>query len=175
MDILTIRQSITLAMKTITCKLMITIPEEMITNKDPTMKTNIDKKSNFEIMKVLNLKGQDHFTQSIPNKNQKIQIFHNPKANNPQSPYLRNYAKLKGKLQYTDKGYNQPTTMILEAKQFCQSPYPISPQGVPKLEPTLTFLTTSHPSRNREKWQMQPQLLKISPQNAPKTTRQVQN
>ncbi|KAA6388479.1 MAG: hypothetical protein EZS28_015994 [Streblomastix strix] len=80
-----------------------------------------------------------------------------------------------GKLQYPNKGYNQLMTMILEAKQINQSPYQTSPQGVPKQEPTLTLLTTSYPSRSREKRQMQPQLLKTSPQNAPKATRPEQD
>ncbi|KAA6402962.1 MAG: hypothetical protein EZS28_001504 [Streblomastix strix] len=63
----------------------------------------------------------------------------------------------------------------LEAKQVNKSQYPISPQGVPKREPTLTLLTTSHPSITREKRQMQPQLLKTSPENTPKATRPVQD
>ncbi|KAA6375412.1 MAG: hypothetical protein EZS28_029062 [Streblomastix strix] len=63
--------------------------------------------------------------------------------------------------------------MILEAKQVNQSPYPKSPQGVPQVELTLTLLTTSYPSRNREKRQMQPHLLKICPHNTPMATRPV--
>ncbi|KAA6324310.1 MAG: hypothetical protein EZS28_054205, partial [Streblomastix strix] len=63
----------------------------------------------------------------------------------------------------------------LGAKQVNQSQYPICPQKVPKLEPTLTLLATSHPSRSREKWQMQPQLLQTSPQNIPKAARPVQD
>ncbi|KAA6385494.1 MAG: hypothetical protein EZS28_018982 [Streblomastix strix] len=64
---------------------------------------------------------------------------------------------------------------ILEAEQVNQSPYPINPQGVPKLEPTLTLLTTLQPSSCREKRQMQPQILYICPQNTPRATRPVQD
>ncbi|KAA6363435.1 MAG: hypothetical protein EZS28_041037 [Streblomastix strix] len=48
-------------------------------------------------------------------------------------------------------------------------------KGVPKLEPTLTLLTISHPSKSSEKRQMQPQLLQTCPQNTPKVTRPVQD
>ncbi|KAA6392241.1 MAG: hypothetical protein EZS28_012233 [Streblomastix strix] len=126
-------------------------PEENKTIKFPAMKANMNKKLNFKLIKILNLERQDHFIQLITNKNQEIQTVHNPTANYPQSPHLQNQAKLKGKLQYPNKGYNQPMTMILEAKQVNQSPYPICPQGVPKLESTPTLLTTSYPSRSREK------------------------
>ncbi|KAA6395589.1 MAG: hypothetical protein EZS28_008888 [Streblomastix strix] len=121
------------------------------------------------------LNNQNHLIQLIPNKNQEIQTLNNSKANHLQSPHLQNQDKLKGKLQCPDKGCNQPTTTILEAKQANQSPYPISSQGVQKLEPTPTLLTTSYPSRSGEKRQMQPQLLRTSPKNAPKATRPVQD
>ncbi|KAA6352755.1 MAG: hypothetical protein EZS28_051718, partial [Streblomastix strix] len=65
--------------------------------------------------------------------------------------------------------------MILQAKQADQSPYPISPQRVPKLKPTLTLLTTSHLCRSREKRQTQPQLLMTSPQTTPMAARPVQD
>ncbi|KAA6355040.1 MAG: hypothetical protein EZS28_049433, partial [Streblomastix strix] len=116
-----------------------------------------------------------HPTQPIPNKNQEIQTLHNPKANLLQLPHLQNQVKQKKKMQYLNRRYNNLTNLILEAKQVHQSPYPISPQGVPKLEPTPTLLTTSHYSRSGEKRHMQPQLLKTSPQNSPKATRPVQD
>ncbi|KAA6335845.1 MAG: hypothetical protein EZS28_052927, partial [Streblomastix strix] len=81
----------------------------------------------------------------------------------------------KGKLQYPNKGCNQPMRMILEAKLVNQSPYSISPQRVQKYGPTTTLLTTSYPSRSREKKQIQPLLLKTSPQNILKATRSEQD
>ncbi|KAA6364490.1 MAG: hypothetical protein EZS28_039982 [Streblomastix strix] len=69
MDPQTIRQSITLAMRTITRKLMIIESEEMKTDKDPAVKTNMNKELNFKIMEILNQNGQDPFTQPIPNMN----------------------------------------------------------------------------------------------------------
>ncbi|KAA6381947.1 MAG: hypothetical protein EZS28_022528 [Streblomastix strix] len=170
MDSQTIKQSITLAMKAITSKRMIIEPEDNKTIKDPTTKQNMNK-----IVEIINQEKLDHLIQPIPNKNQEIKIFYNPKTYYPQSPHLLNQAKQKGKLQYLNKGYNQPTTMILEVKQVNQSPYPISPQGVPKLELTTTLQTTSYSSRSGEKRQMQPQLLKTSPQTAPKASIPVQD
>ncbi|KAA6360452.1 MAG: hypothetical protein EZS28_044021 [Streblomastix strix] len=134
------------------------------------MKPNINK-----IVQIINQGKQDHFTESIQSKNQEIQTLHNPKANLLQSPHLQNQAKFKGKLQYLNERCCKPTIMIPEAELACKSTYSISPQRVPKLEPTLTLLTTSHPSMSREKRQMQPQLLKTSPQNTPKATRPVQD
>ncbi|KAA6363503.1 MAG: hypothetical protein EZS28_040969, partial [Streblomastix strix] len=166
----TIKQSITLAMKTIKSKLMIIEPEVNKTIKDPTTKPNMNK-----IMEASNQEKWDHLIQPIPNKNQVIQIFDSHKAYHLQSLHFQNAAKLKGKLQCPDKGCNQPTIMILEAKQANQKPYPTIPKGVPKMEPTLTLLTTSYPSRSREKRQMQLQLLKTSPQNTPKAIRPVQD
>ncbi|KAA6359290.1 MAG: hypothetical protein EZS28_045183, partial [Streblomastix strix] len=170
MDTKTIRQSIALAMKAITSKRVIIEPEDNETIKDPAMEPNMNK-----IMEIISQEKYDHFIQPTPNKIQEIQIFHYLKANHLQSPHLQNQDKLKGKLQYPNKGFNQPTTMILEAKLVNQSPQPINPQGISKLKPTLTLLTTSYPSRSREKQQMQPQLLKTSPKNAPKATRPVQD
>ncbi|KAA6365787.1 MAG: hypothetical protein EZS28_038686, partial [Streblomastix strix] len=166
MDTKTIRQSITLAMKTITNKRMITESED----NNKTTKLNICK-----IVEIINQEKQDHLTQSILNMNQEIQTLHNPKANLLQSPYLLSQIKQKDKLQYINREYNKPTNTILEAKQVNQSPYPISSQGVPKLEPTLTLLTTSQRSRSGEKRQMQPQLLKTRQQNSPKATRPMQD
>ncbi|KAA6332450.1 MAG: hypothetical protein EZS28_053275, partial [Streblomastix strix] len=59
--------------------------------------------------------------------------------------------KLKEKLQYLNRRPNKLTNTVLEAEQVNQSPYPTSPQGVSKLQPTLTLLTTSQRSRSREK------------------------
>ncbi|KAA6384684.1 MAG: hypothetical protein EZS28_019790 [Streblomastix strix] len=171
MDTKTIRQSITLAMKTITNKQMIIESEDNNkTTKDLATKFNTNK-----IVQIINQGKQDHPTQPIPNKNQEIQTRPNLKANLLQSPHLQNQLKQKEKLQYLNRRYNNIMNTKLEAKQVNQSPYPISPQGVPKLEPTLTLLTTSHPSRSREKRQMQPQLLQTSPQNTPKAIRPVQD
>ncbi|KAA6375616.1 MAG: hypothetical protein EZS28_028855, partial [Streblomastix strix] len=79
MDTKTTRQSITLAMKTITSKRMIIKPEDNKTIKDPTTKLNMNK-----VMKIINQGKQDHPTQPIPNKNQEIQTLHNPAANHLQ-------------------------------------------------------------------------------------------
>ncbi|KAA6355409.1 MAG: hypothetical protein EZS28_049063, partial [Streblomastix strix] len=68
-----------------------------------------------------------------------------------QLPHLQKQAKQKEKLQNLNRRYNNLTNTILEAKQVNQSPYPISPQGVPKLESTPTLLPTSHYSRSGEK------------------------
>ncbi|KAA6374181.1 MAG: hypothetical protein EZS28_030292 [Streblomastix strix] len=170
MDTKTIRQSITLPMKVITSKRMIIESEDNKTVKAPTTKPNM-----YKIVEIINQEKLDHLIQSLSNKNQEIQTFRNPKAIHLYSPHLKNQVKLKGKQYYPNKGCNQLTTMILEAKQVNQSPYPISLQGVPKLEPTPTVLTTSYPSWSREKRQMQPQLLKTCPQITPKATGQVQD
>ncbi|KAA6367644.1 MAG: hypothetical protein EZS28_036828 [Streblomastix strix] len=95
MDIQTIKQSITLAMKTITSKRMIIEPEKNKTTKDPIMKTNMNKKPYFKIMEMLKQEKQDHLIQHILNKNQEIQQFYNPKANLLYSSHLQNQAKLK--------------------------------------------------------------------------------
>ncbi|KAA6379917.1 MAG: putative reverse transcriptase, partial [Streblomastix strix] len=108
-------------------------------------------------------------------QNQETQTLHNPKANLLQSKHLQNQVKQKERMQYLNRRLNKLMNTILEAKQVNQSPYLTNPQGVPKLEPTLTLLATSHPSRSREKRHMQPQLLQTSPLNTPKTTRPVQN
>ncbi|KAA6366510.1 MAG: hypothetical protein EZS28_037964, partial [Streblomastix strix] len=169
-DAKTIKQSITLAMKTITIKQMIIESEDNNkTTKDPSTKYNTNK-----IVQIINQEKKSHL-KYIPNKNQEFQTLHNPKAKFLQSPHLQNQVKLRGKLQYLNKGYNKPTNTILEAKQVNLSPYPISPQGVSKLEPTPTLLTSSHPSRSGEKRQKQLQLLKTRTQNAPKATRPVQD
>ncbi|KAA6397257.1 MAG: hypothetical protein EZS28_007211 [Streblomastix strix] len=110
-----------------------------------------------------------HSEQKLGNPN-----ISQPKCQPPLIPHLPNQVKLKRKLQFPNNGCNQPTTMKLEAKQVKQSPYPISPQGVPQLEPTPTLITTSYPSRSKKR-QMQPQLLQTSPQNTPKATRPVQD
>ncbi|KAA6356553.1 MAG: hypothetical protein EZS28_047920, partial [Streblomastix strix] len=140
------------------------------TAKNLTMKPNINK-----IVQVINQERQDHLIQPIPNKKQETQTLHNPKSNLLQSLNPQNQTKQKEKLQYLNRRYDNLTSTILEAEQVNQSPYLISPQGVPNLEPTPTLLTTSHNSRSGEKRQMQPQLLKTSPQNAPKATRPVQD
>ncbi|KAA6374798.1 MAG: hypothetical protein EZS28_029674, partial [Streblomastix strix] len=145
------------------------------TTQDPTMNANMNKKLNSKTMQILNLKRKDSFTQPIQNKNQQIQIFHNQKASYSQSLYLTNQTKLKEKLQYLNRRYNKLTNTKLEAEQACKNPYPISPKGVPKLEPISTLLTTSHPSRSGEKRQMQLQLLQTSPQSTPKATKPVQD
>ncbi|KAA6398277.1 MAG: hypothetical protein EZS28_006197 [Streblomastix strix] len=171
MDTKTIRQSITLAMKTITNKQMIIESED----NNKTIKDLATKFNTNRIVQIINQRKQDHPTQPIPNKNQEIQTLLNPKVNLLQSPHLQKQVKQKEKLQYLNRRPNKLMNTKLEAKQVNQSPYRISPQGVPKLEPTPTLLTTSHYSRSREKRQMQPQLLKTSPQNAPKATRPVQD
>ncbi|KAA6401434.1 MAG: hypothetical protein EZS28_003032 [Streblomastix strix] len=117
--------------------------------------------------------GSPHTTHSKQELN--TQTLHNPKANLFQLPHLQNQVKQKEKLQYLNRRYSKLTNTILEAKQVNQSPYPINPQRASKLEPTLTLLTTQHPSRSREKGQIQSQLLKTSPQNTPKATRPVQD
>ncbi|KAA6403420.1 MAG: hypothetical protein EZS28_001048 [Streblomastix strix] len=175
MNTQTIRQSIKLARKTITNKQMIIEPEDNKSIKNPTTKQNMNKKLNSKIMEILNQEKYDHPIQPIPNENQEIQTLHNPKSNLLQSLNPQNQAKQKGKLQYPKIGCKQITTKIPEAKQVNQSPYPISPQRVPKLEPTPNILSTSHPCRSREKRQMQPQLLMTSPQNPPNATRPVQD
>ncbi|KAA6362794.1 MAG: hypothetical protein EZS28_041680, partial [Streblomastix strix] len=144
--------------------------EDNKTIKDPTTKPNPNK-----TLEIIDQEKQNHLIEPISNKYYEMQTFHNPKAKHLQLSHLQNQVKLKEKLQYLNIGYNQPTTMILEAKQVNQSPYPISSQGVLKLEPTLTLLTTSQPSKSREKRQMQPQLLQTSPQNTPKATRPMQD
>ncbi|KAA6364154.1 MAG: hypothetical protein EZS28_040319 [Streblomastix strix] len=115
----------------------------------------------------------EHFTQPIPNKNQEIQTFHNPKTSHPQSSYLQNQIKLKEKLQDLNRVYNQPTTMISEAKHACESPSPISLQVFLNLEQISILLNTSYLSWIGEKRQMQPKLLKISQQNTLKARRPV--
>ncbi|KAA6354600.1 MAG: hypothetical protein EZS28_049873 [Streblomastix strix] len=167
----TIKQSITLALKTLTSKQIIIESEDnKKTSKDPTTKSNLNK-----IVEIINQEKQDHLTHQIPNKNQEIQTLQNPKANHIQSSHIQNQVLLKGKLQNLNKGYNKLTDTIPEEKQIYQIPYPINHQGVQKLEPTSTLLTTSHSSRSGEKRHMQPKLLKTSPQNAPKATRPVQD
>ncbi|KAA6403506.1 MAG: hypothetical protein EZS28_000971 [Streblomastix strix] len=170
MNIQTIMQSKPLTIRTIMNKLMLIEHEDNKTIKDPTMKLNLNK-----IMEIQNQDKQDHPTQPIPNKNQQIQIFHYPKTNLLQSPRLQNQAKFLRKLQFPSKGCNQPTIMILEVKQVNQSPYPINPQGIPKLKPTLTLPTTSYPEGAEKKGMCSPQLLKSSPQNTPKATSTVQD
>ncbi|KAA6354188.1 MAG: hypothetical protein EZS28_050285, partial [Streblomastix strix] len=172
MDTKTIRQSITLAMKTITNKQMIIESEDdnNQTAKNLTTKPNINK-----TVEIINQERQDHLTQPIPNKNQETQTLHNLKSNPLQSINPQNQVKQKEKLQYQNRRPNMLTNTILEAEQVNLSPYPTSPLGVPKLEPTPTLSTTSQPSRSREKRQMQPQLLQTSPQNTQKATRPVQD
>ncbi|KAA6386098.1 MAG: hypothetical protein EZS28_018379 [Streblomastix strix] len=116
----TIKQSITLAMKTITSKLMIIELEEIQTNKNSVMKANMNQELNIKIMEVLNLKGLDHFTQLILNKNKKIQTFHNPKTGQLQSTYLQNQAKLQKKQLNPKRGRNQKASMILEANMLAK-------------------------------------------------------
>ncbi|KAA6395510.1 MAG: hypothetical protein EZS28_008963 [Streblomastix strix] len=142
MDTKTIRQSITLVMKIIMNKQMIIELED----DNKTTKPNINK-----IIDIINQEKKDHLMQFIPNKKQETQTLHNPKANHLQSLHLQKQAKQKEKLQYLNKGYNKPTNTILEAKQVNQTQYPISSQGVPKLEPTLALLTTSHPQQEQRK------------------------
>ncbi|KAA6395158.1 MAG: hypothetical protein EZS28_009316 [Streblomastix strix] len=113
MDKKTTRQSITLAMKTITSKQMIIESEDNNnkTSKDQTTKSNINK-----TVQLANQERQDHLIQPIQNKNQEIQTLHNLKANLLQLPHLQNQDKQKEKLQYLNRRYNNQTNTILEAK-----------------------------------------------------------
>ncbi|KAA6399341.1 MAG: hypothetical protein EZS28_005127 [Streblomastix strix] len=112
MDTKTIRQSKTLTRKALTSKRMIIEPKDNKTIMDPTTKPYMNKTK-----EIINQEKLDHHIQTIPNKNQEIQTFNYPKANNFQSAHLQNQVKLQGKLQYPNKGYKQPTTMIFEEKQ----------------------------------------------------------
>ncbi|KAA6389016.1 MAG: hypothetical protein EZS28_015454, partial [Streblomastix strix] len=105
-------------------------------------------------------------------------IYLNTSQSKGQPPLITTPPKLnqvKGKVVILKQKIHQPNELDTESKQVNQSPYPISSQGVPKLEPTLTLLTTSHQSSSGVKWQMQPQLLKTNPQDAPKAPRPMQN
>ncbi|KAA6354816.1 MAG: hypothetical protein EZS28_049656, partial [Streblomastix strix] len=113
MDTKTIRQSITLAMKTITNKQRIIESEDNNkTTKDLATKFNTNK-----IVQIRNQGKQDHPTQPIPNKNQEIQTLHNPKSNLLKSLNPQNQAKQKERLQYLNRRLNKLMNTILEAKQ----------------------------------------------------------
>ncbi|KAA6393996.1 MAG: hypothetical protein EZS28_010475 [Streblomastix strix] len=92
--------------------------------KDLTMKANMNKKLIFKIMEILNLKRQYHFTQPIPNKSQKIKIFHQSNASHPQSLHLQNQANKTGSPKsIPDKPLESP-----EAKTNSDSPNHFIPQ-----------------------------------------------
>ncbi|KAA6371870.1 MAG: hypothetical protein EZS28_032601 [Streblomastix strix] len=87
----TIKQSITLALKTLTSKQIIIESEDnKKTSKDPTTKSNLNK-----IVEIINQERQDHLTHQIPNKNQEIQTLQNPNV-----PLINVAAVVKGTSYY---------------------------------------------------------------------------
>ncbi|KAA6392831.1 MAG: hypothetical protein EZS28_011646, partial [Streblomastix strix] len=143
MDIQTIKQSITLAMSTVSSKKM----TDKITSHNH-LPTRTRKLKQFLIQKLA------------------ILNYHSSRI----GLSLRESCSTQ-----INDATNQRPKKTPEAKRAFQSHYSISPQGFPKLEPTLTLLTASHTSRNGEKRQMLPQLQKTSPPNTPKATGPVQD
>ncbi|KAA6365595.1 MAG: hypothetical protein EZS28_038877, partial [Streblomastix strix] len=140
----TIRQSITLAMKTITNKQM-TIKSEDSNNqtvKNLTMKPNINR-----IVQTIDQERQDHLTQLIPNKKQETQTLHNLKSNLLQSLNPQNQAKQKERLQYLNRRLNKLMNTILERKTGQSKLIPDKSLG--SLEARTNSDTLNH---NNHKW-----------------------
>ncbi|KAA6353425.1 MAG: hypothetical protein EZS28_051049, partial [Streblomastix strix] len=128
------------------------------TNDNRTGGKQNDQASNNESQHEQEVKLQDNGNIQLRETGLSHTTHSEQKLSNPNIPQSKGQPPLittppelgqvKRKIVVPNKGFNQPTTMILEAKQANRSPYPISPQVFPKLEPTPTLLTISHPSRS---------------------------